>query len=531
MPELDNSQAHGPDAPMVSEASAAPAGDVAADGSDAAVVRTGPGLDLEAWKGDLQRLHGTIDQVVQSFISGQTRQLDAVAAELASQRERIVLKEQRFATLSDSIAGFVEEEAKRLEACGIELNDPEADARHEAYDAELPGPPALHRINRLWRKATRAFEAAREAEERRAGQALEVQRTELVSKVQEVEKTMEQLKEKHAQEIAALESRLEAISGEGAATASKADGLTQEKNKLSSQLDCARGELMAKAAELEEATTARARAAYEWDCERDELTRQGSDAKAKAEDLERSLAAAAERERELKKTCEDRSGKLEQMKRVMDDQERELNQKIDRVQTYVKERQASALHAEKKQQDAERLAERWQGEVRRLQAEKDKLASLVLDLESRQTGQSSELQGYMEKHQREVAQLREALCKKEEDMRAANLELLQQRDGEYQAKVNLEKQREKDRSIALLRKKEQEMHIKEQQLKAARSRIQELEATLGATSCCGGGSDSLASTSPGSTSRGSSSLGVATRPGSAGRHRGDSLPPLPKSAR
>merc|ERR1719210_59757 len=138
-----------------------------------------PGVDLDAWRGDLQRLHVTLDQVVQSFISSQTRQLDAVAAELASQKDRITTKERCFTELSDSIASFVEAEAKRLEVCGVALGGAEADARHEAYDAELPGPPALHRINRLWRKATRAFEAVKEAKEREAAAALEEQRLKL----------------------------------------------------------------------------------------------------------------------------------------------------------------------------------------------------------------------------------------------------------------------------------------------------------------------------------------------------------------
>merc|ERR1712217_602760 len=155
--------------------------------------------------------------------------------------------------------------------------------------------------------------------------------------------------------------------------------------------------------------------------------------------------------------------------------EHEMTTKIDRVQQYVKERQTGALHAEKKQQDAERMAERWQSEVRRLQAEKDRLAKLVLDLEGSKSGQATEFHAVFEKHQQEVSSLREALRRKEEEMRGANLELLQQRDEEYQAKVSLEKQREKDRSIALLRKKEQEVHIKDQQLKAARQKIQELE--------------------------------------------------------
>merc|ERR1719265_2441913 len=105
----------------------------------------------------------------------------------------------------------------------------------------------------------------------------------------------------------------------------------------------------------------------------------------------------------------------------MDDQERELTQKIDRVQQYVKERQTSALHAEAKQKDAERMAERWQAEVRRLQAERDKLAALVLDLENNTTGQKNSFNIIQQQHQEQVSSLKAELRRNQEDMRQANL--------------------------------------------------------------------------------------------------------------
>merc|ERR1719323_2552909 len=114
---------------------------------------------------------------------------------------------------------------------------------------------------------------------------------------------------------------------------------------------------------------AKSRVEYEWGAEREELMRERDAAHARETDLEKAVAEAHEHEEELTRKCADRADKLEQMKKLMDDQEHEMTTKIDRVQQYVKERQAGALHAEKKQQDAERMAERWQGEVRRLQAE------------------------------------------------------------------------------------------------------------------------------------------------------------------
>merc|ERR1719231_422414 len=106
------------------------------------------------------------------------------------------------------------------------------------------------------------------------------------------------------------------------------------------------------------------------------------------------------------------------------------------VDSKVKERQAVALAAEKKQQDADRMCERWQREVHKLQAEKDRLASTVLSLETEKNGQTKHLQGAQETHQQQLLELQESLRKKEEEMRAANTELLEKRDAEYQNKIN-----------------------------------------------------------------------------------------------
>merc|ERR1719484_219474 len=115
--------------------------------------------------------------------------------------------------------------------------------------------------------------------------------------------------------------------------------------------------------------------------------------------MQQTIDASQKSEADLVHQCAERGDKLEQMKRMMDEQEHEMTIKIDRVQQYVKERQAGALVAEKKQQDAERMADRWQREVTRLQAEKDRLAAVVLDLETHKSGQMKQLQGTQESHQ------------------------------------------------------------------------------------------------------------------------------------
>ena len=53
-------------------------------------------------------IRGSIDHVVQSFVSTQLKHLDAVAVELACLQARV----RDFAALSDSIVSFVEEDAQ-----------------------------------------------------------------------------------------------------------------------------------------------------------------------------------------------------------------------------------------------------------------------------------------------------------------------------------------------------------------------------------------------------------------------------------
>lgn len=482
-------------------------------------------IDLDVWRLDLRRLHGSMDTAVQTFIATQTRQLDLVANELSAQMERLSMKERCFAELGDSIAGFVEAEVARTELWGLPLEDAEADARHEAYDAELPGPPALHRINRQWRKMTRAFEVMKEVNEREGSKALSDERSRLEAQIAAAEERCETLRLEHATEVEALKLHIASSQELGTMTEQEKDNevkaLAAELETMTEQHAASEVQLALMAKQLEQVGAAHNRADYEWEAEREELIRERAGAQSCVEELKKTIEASQKHEAELAHQCAERDGKLEQMKSIMDEQERAMTTKIERVQQYVKERQAGALAAEKKQQDADRMSERWQREVQRLQAEKDRLAAVVLDLETNKVGQVKHFQGAHDLHQQEVTRLQETLQKKEEEMRSANMELLEKRDAEYQNKINLDRQREKDRSIALLNKKQQEVQLKEVQLKAARQRIQELETgvpSLGAQSGHG-------AASPGS--RGSS----AGRRPSGGEGKEASLPKLPQSAR
>ncbi|CAK8999835.1 Hypothetical protein SCF082_LOCUS6233 [Durusdinium trenchii] len=438
------------------------------------------------WRQKIQELHRHIDEVVHAFISDQTRELDAASAELSQRMDRIVVQEKRLDDLSHSISRFVEAETKHLAEIGHHMP---SDREQKAEDSLMKGeedPTVLQRIERLWQKATKTFELAKVAKEQEHAAALEEQRRCLLEQASQVELENQHQLSKRDVEIKSLREELEALRKEDV---QKEDGkavLVQEVQVLQEALSNSRKESELMATQLEQLQAAHNRLDYQWNAEREELLRTRDAAQSRLTSLQRSLDEAMTRSDDLEMTCIQRGEKLEQMRTMMDEQELEMSQKIERVQQYVKERQASALAAEKKQQDAEKMAERWQNEVRRCQAEKERLSSLVMELEGRHTGQTEQWQSVVERHRREVNALEDALRKQEFEMKEANTELLSKRDEEHHAKVVLEKQREKERSIALLKKKEQEVHIKDQQLRAAKQRVQELESGLQATPTGGG---------------------------------------------
>jgi len=413
------------------------------------------------WQKDLEELHGNLNQVVQSFISAQTEQLNAIEAGLASQIEALALKEKNLSELGDSISEVVEAEARRLKDLGFDVSDGAEAEVCEKGDA-------VQRMKQLWYQAKKTFEFTHAAKEQENSAALEEQRRSLEEKAFQAHLEHQEEISKRDEEISALQQRVEALHGEHADREDTQVALSRELQVLNHELSKSQKECERMAVDLEEAQAAQQRLDYQWSAEREELLRTRDAAQTQLSSLQRSLDEATEKSATLEVKCVQRAEKLEQMRTMMDEQELEMSQKIERVQQYVKERQAAAVVAEKKQQDAEKMAERWQNEVRRCQVEKERLSSLVTELEGRQTGQVEQWQGAVERHRKEVNALEDALKKQECEMKEANSELLSKRDEEYQAKVALEKQREKERSIALLKKKEQEVHIKDQQLRAAK---------------------------------------------------------------
>eukprot|EP00441_Pelagodinium_beii_P011163 CAMPEP_0197689436 /NCGR_PEP_ID=MMETSP1338-20131121/106837_1 /TAXON_ID=43686 ORGANISM="Pelagodinium beii, Strain RCC1491" /NCGR_SAMPLE_ID=MMETSP1338 /ASSEMBLY_ACC=CAM_ASM_000754 /LENGTH=218 /DNA_ID=CAMNT_0043271769 /DNA_START=26 /DNA_END=679 /DNA_ORIENTATION=+ len=202
---------------------------------------------------------------------------------------------------------------------------------------------------------------------------------------------------------------------------------------------------------------------YEWDEERKALLRQQEDLKSQLErhfqqldGSDRQLKSALEREEDFKMKSEASAKKMEEMKIAMADQELEMTRKLERVEQYVKEKQAAALHSEKKFQDAERMSEHWQIETKKSQADKDKLVTLLREAEGRNEAQDLVMKQTAEKHRQEVAGLQEILRRTENETREANKELLLQREKEYQNKVAMEKEREKEREAQDSKRKLQE---------------------------------------------------------------------------
>lgn len=444
-------------------------------------VENAPVVDVEKWHNDLQSMHMQLSSVLQCFVSNQSKHIGSVASELEKQREQMISKERHTVDLSNAIASFVEEEAKKLTIWGISLDLDSQDDLMEAYDRELPGAQSLHRINRMWRKAIKAFEAGREAKEREMAAALEKQSHEHAERLATCEKQRESERKEHMDAVAALEKRVEDLLAEGLRKDEVTKVKTQEAEELAQKLAEANAEIENQMQQVKDSQGVCGRKEYEFEAQRDELVRERDELQCKIKDLEEGIADGEKREEALQAKITEMTTQLRSMKKEMDDQEQALLTKVDRVQQYVKERQTSAMHAEKKQQDAELLAERWQAEVKRLQAEKDKLQRAVLDTETRSGGQAQDLQNQLRRYEQENEKLRESMRNQEMRMRDQQSELLQQREQEYTHKVSLEKERERDRSMMQLKKKEQEVQIKDQQLKAARARIQELEAcTMGA---------------------------------------------------
>merc|ERR1712146_792730 len=102
-----------------------------------------------------------------------------------------------------------------------------------------------------------------------------------------------------------------------------------------------------------------------------------------------------------------------------------------------------------------------------------------------------------------------------------------QTEEDFEKRLAHEKQKEKDRSIAMLKRKDQEVQIKDQQLKAAKQRVKELEDAAASSAVCAACGNCIAK---GSTEAAASPT-AGRRDVAASSSAVTSLPPLPTSAR
>merc|ERR1719408_108355 len=114
------------------------------------------------------------------------------------------------------------------------------------------------------------------------------------------------------------------------------------------------------------------------------------------------------------------------------EQETELLQKVDRVQQYVKERQAGALQAEKMQAVAKHDTDKLSTELRRIAADRDRVTTLLLQAEEKARAQQTHYEAQLSKERQRAAELDAQVQQAEKENRAQNQELLERRESEYQ---------------------------------------------------------------------------------------------------
>merc|ERR1712137_788366 len=114
-----------------------------------------------------------------------------------------------------------------------------------------------------------------------------------------------------------------------------------------------------------------------------------------------------------------------------------------------------------------------------------------------------------------------ARCKEIEQSKASG----SQTEDEFEKRLAHEKQKVKDRSIAMLKRKDKEVHIKDQQLKAAKQRVKELENAIVSTTVCA----VCASCSAKGSTDTAASLPASRRDVATNSSAVTSLPPLPTS--
>ena len=126
---------------------------------------------------------------------------------------------------------------------------------------------------------------------------------------------------------------------------------------------------------------------------------------------------------------------VEDVKRMMAEQEDELLAKVERVQQYVKERQAGALHAETMQAVARSDVSKAQEELRRVIADREKMQRLLLDAEDRARETAAKYEHRIAEIERARKAAEDRATAADRSLRNQNAELLEKQHIDHTAKV------------------------------------------------------------------------------------------------
>lgn len=418
--------------------------------------------DFPALQQELVRsLTGNLEQVIGAFVAKAAHKFEASHRAAEALEARAALRLRQADDVHADTAAYVNQEVARLEARlgsvlveGAEVSDDPLIQLQSAWrravallDAQLAAKDDAHAV------ALREVEDRARADVARAeAAAAEAQRLVAEEETRRLEAEKDLATELERKEQLLALSRQEAAKANAMADSSAAGLEEAEKARL-------------------EAREESARAAYDLEALHGEIGR-AVQAREEVEAAADEAARCAEaRIGELENAVAERDAEINDVKEQMVRQEEELLAKIERVQQYVKERGAGALHAETMQAVARADVTKLQNELRRVSGDRDQMQQALLAAEDRATDVTARCDAKLAAQAASISQLEAKLKASENLTREQNWELLQQRDEEHNSKVGLERLREKDRSSALLRRKDQELQVASAQIKALKAKV------------------------------------------------------------
>jgi DNA repair exonuclease SbcCD ATPase subunit len=423
---------------------------------------------FDACRTDLSELQPRVVGVVQSFVAQHMSRL--ALAEEQHAREAEVLREQQIIAQADR---------KEVVEALLSLSS-ECPVKELLQVPCLPDDTRLAlRVSAFWQALITAYEARVEAITKShldsvAAQALshkgQVERAD--ESTAALRKQVEDLQKAAIVAESAAKSTRQLLSKDLEKQQERVSVLSLEVSGLEEECKCLR-------VSVEDMTRDLQRAEYDKEAALDGFASEKAGLEQIVEAGKQELLASQSLVCELRAEIEKRQQAVDRMRHEMIEQEQVLVEKVNRVQQYMKERSAGAMTAERRQQDAELMAERWQEDLRRMTADRDRLAKLLIEQEASCHQLRLDIRRAKEVALEESSNLREKFAAKERECRDANLELLEKRDHDYTSKLSLDKGKEKDRTALILRRKEKDLATKDQQLQTARARIAELEQSLG----------------------------------------------------